>query len=215
MRVTKKFGLLALLLVATLLAQSSSATLLPPSSYAYAQGNWEGTKYFDIDAGDLHGYVSYSVYDTDQLNWDGEKYLGTVVDDAGMDGQYIYAYQVHNDTFSSLGDILHFQVLDEDGKDLDGSSINDISALEDTPNSGLEPSIYSPIGIWKFVDSAAIIAGQHSWFLVLTSDFEPVVGNYTMTVQGEQGSPPIPEPGTIALLGLGGAVILRRKKSVK
>ncbi len=212
MRVTKKFGLLALLLVATLLAQSSSATLLPNSYYAFSEGNWEGTQYFDVEAGDIHGYVNYSVYDRDNLQWDGENYLGSVVDDAGMVGQYIYAYQVYNDTLSSLGDITHFQVLNEDGTALYGSSINDITGIDDTPNSGVEPTAYLPTGIWKFVDPATIAAGEHSWFLVFTSNSAPVAGSYTVTPLGQI---PAPEPGTIALLGLGGAVILRRKKSVK
>ena len=73
--------------------------------------------------------------------------------------------------------------------------------------------------------------GEHSWFLVYSSDSSPDVGSYSLSTPGEgpgEGEDPVPgldpvaeesvtnpEPGMLALFGLGGAILLRgRKKTI-
>lgn len=203
MRVTEKFGFLVLLFVAILFTQNASATLLPTSTYAQQEGNWQGIE--NIDDGDVHGFLSYAVYDRN--NMPSTEEISLDADLNQMDGQYIYAYQVYNDADTGIANIASLQMLNLDQSPLDNSVINDIGSLEDDPFSGTEPSDAFKPGIWEFAGNSAILPGENSWFLVFTSDFAPVAGSFVVTHA--------PEPVTIALLGIGGLMILRRKKKVR
>jgi hypothetical protein len=71
--------------------------------------------------------------------------------------------------------------------------------------------------VWLFNDQI-LTSDEHSWFLVFRSGFEPVPGDYEISAEtGEfPAGPAVPEPCTLVLFGLGGAMMLiRRKKLVR
>ena len=94
MRVTRKLGLLSLLVIATLFIQNASATLyLPVSSYAQAEGNWQGEQLYTDTENDLEVRVEFAVYHTFSMTLDKEI---AFINELGLDNPYpyIYAYQI-------------------------------------------------------------------------------------------------------------------------
>ena len=75
--------------------------------------------------------------------------------------------------------------------------------------------------IWEFsgegIGETILLAGDHSWFLMFSSDKTPVVGDFRIEGPEEGDVPaPMPEPGTLMLLGIGSALIFtRRRKSAQ
>jgi hypothetical protein len=135
-----------------------------------------------------------------------------------MDGQYIYAYQVFNHR-DAAGDVGYFEILDSDGNSIDPSLMADTGSQDDE-EGGIEPVDPSPSqGVWLFSEDAGgiIIPLTHSYFLVLSSDSTPVAGSFEIKgPSGDPGVPDVPEPTTIMLLGLGGTMLLtRRRKAVQ
>ncbi len=209
MRVIRKIVFLALLLIAVLFVQTASATIEPILKSSYYEGYvFYGT---EPDDGYLKGRIDFAVYDT----WDpvyGNEYIDVGIEAPG-DGQYIYAYQIFND-YDGVSEeaVAYFALLG-----IDGNTVNDIGSQEDSAE-GIEPgSEYYDEDesnvIWKFdgVDGY-IIAGEHSWFLVFSSDHDWVAGSYEIKGPQDVPAPGAPEPTTIALLGLGGAVLLKRQR---
>ena len=214
MRVTREIGFFSLLVIATLLVQNASATLLslPDSSYAEAEGNWQGYRIYEED--DFYVRVEFTVYDTDNLKpGDEEDLVTALVDELDMTGQYIYAYQVWNHPTADKG-VGSFQILNLDESPLT-QTLDDINSYDDD-SDGLKPTGTWLEGIWAFEElgEATLIAGEHSWFLVFSDDFGPIPG--TFTIKSVPDFPIIPEPATIMLLGIGSALIFtRRRKSVQ
>lgn len=218
MKMIRKFGLLSLLLVAILFAQNASATLyLPPSSYA--GGAWQGFRYYYEDLGDddyLWGRIEFAVYDTDTYP---NEFVGDGGFEAPGEGQYIYAYQIFNDDPASDEAVGYFSVFAIDGAPLDVDE-DSIGSQED-PGGGVEPTkegftSSNLEAFWEF-DNGVIYKGDHSWLLVFSSNAAPVAGDYKIRAagKGQLGVSPVPEPGTLTLLGLGAtAAFIRRRKSV-
>lgn len=228
MRVTREIGFFSLLVLAALFVQNASAAILPFSTFGDREG-WQGSRSYEIDlVGDrvLSGDVAFTVYDTTNLVLPGETALVAVWD---KPGQYIYAYQVWNDQDLIDDEVLNeavlsFAVFNEDEVTSMNVDLENIGAIEDTPSSGVEPTgVDLTVGnlevIWEFrgegVNEAILLADGHSWFLMFSSDFAPVVGNFR--IEGpEEGDFPVPEPCTLALLGLGGALMFtKRRKSAQ
>jgi hypothetical protein len=225
MRVIRKIGFFSLLVVATLFIQNASAALtyLPNSSYAV--DTWEGFRYYNEDLGGgnyLRGRIDFTVYDTDNLLWAGEMDLAEELD---LSGRYIYAYQILNNLYASDEAVEYFAVFSDSGNPMDVFE-DSIGSYED-PGSGLEPAdahftSSNLEGVWEFKDQgdfSCIYKGDHSWFLVFSSDYAPVVGDYEIRGIQEEGDIPTPEiaePGTLTLLGLSSAAMLiKRRKSAR
>jgi hypothetical protein len=214
MRVIRKFGFFSLLIVATLLVQNASATILPISSYA--DGHWQGSRFYNIEVVSgsfLRGRIDFAVYDT----LGGNEFVEAGFTAPG-DGQYIYAYQIFNDYPASDEAVAHFAVFEVDKNPMDVYE-DSIGSQQDDPDSGIEPtSAYftesNLEAVWLFADQI-LMRDEHSWLLVFSSDSAPVPGNYEISAESGE-FPAVPEPVTLTLLGFGGALaFIRRRKSVR
>jgi hypothetical protein len=204
-RAVKKLSFSVLLVVSVLFTQNASATLAPMLESSYHDG------YVFYYEDGLAGRIDFAVYDTEHPEY-GDEYLDNGIEMPG-DGQYIYAYQIFNDYPISEEAVAYFALLDINGDSID---IDSISSQED-PEEGIEPGEeYFDGGqskvVWEFNGSDGyIIVGEHSWFLVFSSDQDWVKGDYE--IRGPAEMPvPMPEPATIALLGLGSITILMKRR---
>lgn len=208
MRVMIKTIGLCLFIGLTLLVQDAMA-ILPDSTYGIDNG-WQGYKFYKDNGYDL--LIPFNVYDTQcypsEFIWD-EKPAGD---------RYIYAYQIASHKDNSTKDVAYFSILDIKGNPVIESLMHGTTALDDLA-SGIAPDPYPSEhqGVWEWSSEGGYIsAGQHSWFLIFSSEHEPVQaaaylsdGNIGVGILGIPA--PIPEPGTFLLLGLG-ALMLRRKR---
>jgi hypothetical protein len=216
----KKFIFLALLLVVTIFVENASALHLPESSYM--DGAWEGVlNYVDEDLGFDVG-IAYSVYDAYNLEFQSqeEAFVSDVQDELGLEGQYIYGYQLFNrpnDAEGEYTNIGYFGLLELDETPVDESLINGDTTAMDDQDGGLAP--YTPSlqqGTWGFTESV-LANGEKSWILVFSSEYAPGRGTYTITSSPPPNLPipEVPEPATIALLGLGGIVFFKKRRTSK
>lgn len=203
MRATAKILLAGFVIAVTLFGLDASATfLLPDSSY------YEGSTYYDFttDDGFLRGRIDFAVYDT----LGGNEFLNAGYEAPG-DGQFIYVYQIFNDYPLSDEAVAYFTLL--------GISETAIDAIgSEDPGSGVEPSdAYCALSeaVWEF-DDGLIYAGEHSWFLILTSNNGWVPGEYEikMAEDSDLPVPDVPEPATFAMFAAAaGAIILKKRKN--
>ena len=198
----KALRALCLILLILLLVQTAAAYLT--SSY------YDGYLTFDIPWGDeggvLNGVIEFAVYDNRS---EYESFTGFT---APGDGDYVYAYKIWNTLPTSDEAIAYFSIL--------GLDENEITGLgcEDDGTNGVEPAdayLDSGNGVWEWtVDSGFIQLGDNSWLLVYSSDYDWIAGEYEIrgTDEDDLPTPDVPEPSMVALLSLGGATLLRRRK---
>jgi len=204
--------IVSILLFLTLLALPVLAAL-PTSSFM------DGSAFYGDDPdyeGFLKGRVDYAVYDTDSLSLADEQ---DFADALGLSGRYIYAYQIWNDYAGfSEADVGSFKVMREDGSGLAASILNDTGAHDDG-EGGIAPDIIESQGLWTWSGAMGYLpAGEHSYFLIFSSNAAPVSGTFEVTAGGVPVSgdePNLPEPATVALVGLGSMIVfVRRRKGV-
>jgi hypothetical protein len=227
MRIVRYIVLFVLLIALGGFVQTASATLDPmmPTS-SYGDGHWQGSELYDIELDDgsfLRGRLDFAVYDTFNLNTEESEWIDGL--DLSGEGQYLYSYQVFNDYDPGSGEeVAYFAVFPEAGGSfgLDETSIG--ASLD--PENGVEPtsgylddsSDMQVVWTWEPEPGGTgyINAGQHSWYLLYLSDYEPVTGAYDITQQqGELPAPgQVPEPSTVALLGFGALLaVFKRTKA--
>ena len=210
MRVMKKTKkLLPLLFVAALFMQTTTATAVFISSY------YHGTVYYDEPSGGsyLRGHIDFAVWD------DRDEYEGINQLEAPGTGDYIYAYQIFNDDLLSNEAVAYFAILGIDEGVADSIGAEEglyAGGIEPAPTHGYYDQTESKI-VWEF-KNGFIYEDQHSWMLVFSSMNDWVAGEYE--IKGPffpapgSDTPVVPEPATIALLGIGsGLILLKRRKT--
>lgn len=209
----KNIRFFCLILTATLLVQSAGATtmtLLPGSTH------YQGRSYFrtlTVD-GILSGRIEYAVYDS---------LGGNEFSLPGGTGQYTYVYQIFNDGDDTAAALEYFSVLGI-GEGAIYDLITDISSLDDSSGGIDSTAMYFGVhdadtgpenAVWEF-EGDVLETNAHSFFLAISSDYNYTTGTYHVVKSTSPVAPiPNPEPGTIALLGIGGMMtLLRRKRRV-
>jgi hypothetical protein len=234
MKIARKINLLSMLVSAVFLMQNAFADVpeyLPQSSH------YEGQSYFDLSSsGGPSGRIDFAVYDTqtypDELVGTGGRANDLLPwwNETNPDRfRYIYAYQIFvNNISSNIVD--YFGLLGLGGTSVvtDPStgkwpigSMNDLvttNAVAPDANYFASSTDYGKMVVWDFANSV-LYAGDHSYFLVVGSNNDWTAGSYTFdkTLANEVPQPnqnPVPEPGSITLLGIAGALtfIKTRKK---
>jgi hypothetical protein len=189
----------------TVVLGAADTLALPVSSY------YQGHAYYSFqqESSDYRGRIDFAVYDTQQYPDEFEAF------EPPGGGRYIYAYQIFNNAgFESVG---LFSVI------LDGGPVESISSGRDPVDiDAVLPgdlffwpdNLAADEGVFLF-DDPALAGGKHSCFLILSSENPWRAGDYYIS----SGKLPVPspEPATITLLGLGGAVIfsLPRRKAYR
>lgn len=201
MKVIRKIGFVGLLLFATLLAQNVSATL--------TSSHYDGSTFYSTDDG-LRGRIDFAVYD------DRGEYESLYGLEAPGTGDYIYAYQI----FHSPGinpALAYFAILG-----IGGAPVNGIDCHDDETEGIASTDQYftDSEGVWEFQDEQGegiLLAGKHSWFLVLSSETDWVKGEFEIEpTEPWVPVPEIPEPGMLTLFSLGGAMMfIRRRKLIR
>jgi hypothetical protein len=214
MRIVKYLGIIMIALLG--FGSAAQGGLLPTDPQAYNDGTmtWSGTQAYAAGSGtnSLKTTVDYAVYAPGQFN--NSSALGNPTDPSGG-SQYVYAYQLWNNTGGSLA-ISAFTLGFADAADSDkGTEAADkqpanIGYLAGTP-SGDPPtgeaftyaggSGPAQSGVWNF--SGGVPAGDHSNVLIFTSPYPPEFD--LGTVQGGRTSTqmlpsPVPEPASSLLL---------------
>ena len=162
--------------------------------------------------------IAYGVFDAYNLQPQSqeEAFISDVQDDLGIEGQYVYAYQLYNrpnEGGNEYSDISYFGLLNLDETPVDESLINGDTTAMDDHDGGVAP--YSPPphqGTWGFTEGL-LANGEKSWILVFSSDYAPGRGTFTMTSSEPSFPiPSVPEPATIALLGMGCIAFLKKRR---
>ena len=205
MKTKRKVLFLCLLVVTVAMVQNAGAALT--SSY------YDGFVYYDKvwEDGHLRGRIDFAVYD------ERSEYESVTGFDAPGDGKYVYAYQIFNDLMASDKTVTYFSILG-----LDESLISGMGTQDDG-SSGKKPAEWgytTTEGYWKWKiegTNSYIYKGDHSWFLVYSSNNNWVKGNYDVKGpenEGELPQPEIPEPASmLVLLSAGGLMMKKRRKT--
>lgn len=174
---------------------------------------YSGSVNYDVDWSDdqMTGSIDFWVYDDrDQFETDWS-FAGL---SAPGDGAYVYAYSVVQSNISG-SPLSYFAILG-----LDEQNTSGFGAL-DAGGGGIQPSGYGfteDDGYWDWSspDYGFIQLDELSWLLVFSSGEDWVPGDYEIRGTEDDfpvpGDGEVPEPTVIALLGVGGAYLLRRKR---
>jgi len=200
----KRFMLVGLFVVPVLFVQSAWAGLefLPTSSH------YQGSTYKGVPGDRVR--VDFAVYDT---------LGGNEFADAGFaapgDGQFTYVYQVFNEVDDSTFSIDLFRIFEIEPAGIVDPKANQISSEDDLAGGiAADSQYFNPSftnGMWEF-EQGALIQGEHSWFLTLSSDRDYVAGNFVINSPGDEVPIPVPEPATMILIGIGSAILMARRR---
>ena len=202
MHCLKRIMLAGLFIVPVLLVQSAWAGLILPESSHY-----QGQAYKGVSGDRVR--VDFTVYDT---------LGGNEFADAGFaapgDGQFTYVYHVFNEVDDDTFSIDFFRIFEIEPAAIAGP--DEISSEDDqaggiaTDSQYFNPSFTN--GIWQF-EQGALIQGEHSWFLTISSDYDYIAGDFAInSPDDEVPVPEIPEPATMILLGLGCVILVAGRR---
>ncbi len=216
----RKISCLIALVTAILFTQTALATtttIMPPSSH------YQGRSYFRTLTSDgiLSGRVEYAVYDT----LGGNEFAQTGFSGTG---QYTYVYQIFNDGDDTVSPLEYFAIFGI-GEGAIYDMATDIGSVDDSSGGINATAMYFGVhdanagpdsAVWEFEADNNLEIDAHSFFLVISSDYDYTTGTYSITKSTSPyvplpGDAHTPEPGTLALLGLGSMVtLLRRRRNV-
>jgi hypothetical protein len=171
-----------------------------------------GTTHYNQAWGDGHlkGSIDWAVYDVSNYETDFE----FSAPGSGSENDYIYVYIINNadDSYDSISS---FAILGLDETNVSGQTHEDYGGGLYEPDSEYLDETDGAVWEWVSEDSYIVQNGS-SWMLVLRSEYGPIERDYVLKGSSDplQG-PGVPEPATVALLGAGGAFLLRRSKRKK
>lgn len=199
---------LTMMMTAVLLLVSGVEAALSLESSHY-----QGRSYFNgySENGVTSGHVDFAVYDTQGESGAQFEQLDLA---APGGGQYIYAYQIFNDSGSD-DPLEYFNILGI-GEGAIADAVGDIgSVMGDDLAVGPTSEYFNASldsAVWEF-DGGILAAGKNSFLLMISSDHDWTAGGYNFRQPDDSDiSVPNPEPCTIALLGLGSMVLLKKRR---
>jgi len=215
-------GLFAAAILCVNVTEATFSRVLPASTHYQGFVYYEETVVHPLDGPiNLKGRIDFAVYDRySPMNGEEAAFVNNYVSLAGVsnEDQFIYAYQIVNDVdFYSDGDVGYFEVLglmpDESTFSINPALMNNTTAVDDGAG-GVAPNPVDSVeaGIWEWFDNLVEGGTDHSQFLLYSSVNDWVKGTYRMDIVQEGDFPVAPEPATLAMLGAGSAVLLRRRR---
>ena len=205
MKTMRKIGFLCCVLLIG--ASAASAIPIGLDTDPLAMAGQQGLTHVST-SGSFICDLTYAVYDLQAITYNG-------FDPSWGQDKYLYAYQVFNLGNSTVNmsvfSVLVPQGVIADNIAYDGSKGQTLGI----PSSNQQFAGGS--AVWRF-DNHAIVPGKNSVVLLFTSNFGP--GTSTASFEGDQITgevkasvvSPVPEPVTLALLGIG-AITMFRKRS--
>lgn len=211
MRVLKKKKCFYLLITGITLALICSAgATLTDNAIDTGSTNYSET----WGSGLLTGHIAWAVYDDVSLYESDSGYT------APGEGSFVYVYRIFNDS-DSISPVSYFSILGIGDPEVSGQTAEGDFGGQEPFNMDVNETDGA---YWEWADTvdgnfSCIQLADNSWVLVLTSDFGPVDRDFEIRgteddpLQGPGDDGSVPEPLTVALLGAGGALLIRKKRT--
>lgn len=206
----KMKSLLVLMMALAVFAASAEGTLtfLPDSEMSEYNG------YSTFDQNGVSGRLEFAVYDT------------TLQDLAELDGmsgyngeQYVYAYQIFTTSVEAITSLALSGYGAGTFTEADMDTSQTLGGEESYGYDAESWGLFDDEAVW-FFEGGVLVAYKTSYFLMVFSDYAPVMGSYEVNssgsdpyVPGGEEATPTPEPATLGLLAVGALLSLRRKKT--